>query len=63
MCNLVVTNLAGAAVVNFHQFRREVKVEVGDVTVQVAGRVTEGTGDGPDVLWCRSIVFVGERIT
>ena len=33
MCNLVVTNLAGTAVTNLHQFWREVKVEVCDVTL------------------------------
>ena len=53
MRNLVVTNLVGATVANFHQFRRKVNVKVGDVTLQVAGRVTEGIGDGPDVLWSR----------
>ena len=50
ICHFVISNLAGTAVANFLQLRREVTIVVRNVTLLVAGWVTEWSGDRPHVL-------------
>ena len=62
MGDVVGRNSAGAAIADFAELQRKVKVEVGDVILMVTRRVAEGTGDRPYVLWCGGVTDLCKRV-
>ena len=63
MGDVVVRNSAWAAISDFAELQRKVKVEVGYVIfLLVARRVAEGTGDRPYVLWRGGFTVVCKRV-